>query len=160
MNRLWESLSWKSIPLMATGSLLPDGILSAEKLPNPLYHEITIQRTRYVWRERRMPPIIFLRDPEPLDPSFDGELWNPPMDIKLPQTNPIPECDMDSLINLGETCETTKCCDATPTMVDTLTQKKLRLENQLADVNAAIAALQSQPGITGVLELIRKVNRY
>lgn len=70
---------------------------------------------------------------------------------------------MDPLLNLShEPCEqlTTKCCDVSPTMEQSLSEKRQRLTNQLKDLDAAIEALKANPGITSVLELIRKVNRY
>lgn len=38
--------------------------------------------------------------------------------------------------------------------------KKARLERQLADINAAIDALQSSPGIEKVINLLHKTGRY
>lgn len=71
---------------------------------------------------------------------------------------------MDPLLNLSPDpcCEqpVAKCCDVTPTMEQSLSEKRQRLTNQLKDLDAAIEALKANPGITSVLELIRKVNRY
>ena len=47
-----------------------------------------------------------------------------------------------------------------PTVTDKLKMKKAKLERQLADVNAAIEALESFPGVEKVLNLISKTGRY
>lgn len=66
------------------------------------------------------------------------------------------------LINYGGDCEkspTTRNLEE-PTVTDNLKMKKAKLEKQLADVNAAIDALESNPGVEKVLNLISKTGRY
>ena len=65
------------------------------------------------------------------------------------------------LINYGggnPKCETSRLEE--PTVTDNLKMKKANLEKQLADVNAAIDALESNPGVEKVLNLISKTGRY
>jgi len=57
-------------------------------------------------------------------------------------------------------------CDESPKMCikpdlkDGLVSKKVRLEAQLADINNAIAALESNPEVARLLELVGKAGRY
>ena len=57
----------------------------------------------------------------------------------------------------------TQMCDcriSTPSMRDTLRNKRASLESQLQEVNEAIAALDAYPGVERVLDLFNKVTRY
>jgi hypothetical protein len=45
-------------------------------------------------------------------------------------------------------------------MVETLTRKRQCLQTQLNDVDAALTALQANPEVVNLLDLIRKVTRY
>ena len=60
-------------------------------------------------------------------------------------TGSLPECS-------GRLC--------TPSMRDTLRNKRASLESQLQEVNEAIAALDENPGVERVLDLITKTTRY
>lgn len=80
--------------------------------------------------------VFHLRDPEPL---------LEPMDLMETQCCESPK-------SLGS------CC-STPTMLETLKDKKARLQLQMNDVDKAIAALESSPGIEQLLEAIRRCNR-
>lgn len=46
------------------------------------------------------------------------------------------------------------------TMVETLSQKRTQLTAQLTDVDMALKALESNPEVVNLLELIRRVQRY
>ena len=46
----------------------------------------------------------------------------------------------------------------TPSIEDRLLQKKMRLEQDLKDTNAALEALQANPEILKIMVLISKVN--
>lgn len=72
---------------------------------------------------------------------------------------------MDPILNIGSikdccTDQLSQTMDVTPTMSEFLTAKRDRLKVQIQDLESAIAALNSNPGIVNVLELIRRVNRY
>ena len=45
-------------------------------------------------------------------------------------------------------------CDVETTITDKLTNKKRRLESQLAETNAALEALQNHPDVAKVLTLV------
>lgn len=45
-------------------------------------------------------------------------------------------------------------------MLETLSMKRQGLQAQLNDVNAAITALEANPELVNVLDLIRRVQRY
>jgi hypothetical protein len=45
-------------------------------------------------------------------------------------------------------------------MVETLTYKRHCLQTQLNDVDAALTALQANPEVVNLMDLIRRVNRY
>ena len=54
-------------------------------------------------------------------------------------------------------------CDgriSTPAMRDTLRNRRASLESQLQEVNEAITALDENPGVERVLDLITKTTRY
>ena len=53
------------------------------------------------------------------------------------------------------TCESPKQCE-TPNLLKTFQHKKIRLQEQLDNVNAAITALEAHPEINTLLELIAK----
>lgn len=58
---------------------------------------------------------------------------------------------------IGGCCETRpSCVDASPTMLQKLNREKARLEEKLAKLNSAIAALEAHPEIQGVLEAVRQ----
>jgi hypothetical protein len=60
---------------------------------------------------------------------------------------------LGSLVEQG----TEKCCEAIQdSMVGNLERKRLRLESQLQDTNAALDALKSNPDVARVLELVLK----
>lgn len=44
-----------------------------------------------------------------------------------------------------------------PTMTETLRERKAQLERQLAEVTAALVALESNPEVQKVLDLLQKV---
>ena len=52
------------------------------------------------------------------------------------------------------------CRDQSPSMRDSLRSKRASLEAQLQEVNEAIAALDENPGVERVLDLITKTTRY
>ena len=47
-----------------------------------------------------------------------------------------------------------------PTLTERLTQERQGLAARLAELDAAIAALQSNPEIQRILDLVQKVTRY
>lgn len=66
---------------------------------------------------------------------------------------------------LGLTSQVAECgtCEASVgpiTVVDRLNQRKQRLERELADLNAAIDALNANPEVTKILALVSKVASY
>ena len=66
------------------------------------------------------------------------------------------------LANMGSEARTPMLsggCDSEPTIEERLLRKKLSLERDLKDVNAALEALQANPEILKVMCLITKV-RY
>jgi hypothetical protein len=44
-----------------------------------------------------------------------------------------------------------------PTLTETLRARKVDLESRLADVNAALSALEENPGVENVLNLVAKI---
>ena len=52
-------------------------------------------------------------------------------------------------------CNVAQC--ESPSVIDTLSRKKLSLEKQLQDVNNALDALRNAPEVMKVLELLAKV---
>jgi prophage tail gpP-like protein len=70
---------------------------------------------------------------------------------------------VNELINYGGECEKmpveTKRMEE-PTVTENLKMKRAKLEKQLFDINAAIEALESNPGVEKVLNLISKTGRY
>lgn len=67
---------------------------------------------------------------------------------------------MDPLRNLASMQE---CCDSpkqvmSPSVLENLIRRKTQLEDSLARVNAAIEALQENPQVSKVLELLAKAN--
>ena len=52
------------------------------------------------------------------------------------------------------------CRTETPSLRDTLCGRRASLESQLQEVNEAIAALDENPGVERVLDLITKTTRY
>lgn len=67
-----------------------------------------------------------------------------------------------NLIPLNDPCEQpiSAQCERPRSMVEVLRGKRTCLQSQLADVDAAIVALEQNPAIVNVLELVRKVNRF
>lgn len=69
---------------------------------------------------------------------------------------------MEGLISMAQQ----ECCDVSPKQLirpsirDGLFNRKQSLEKQLVDINAAIEALDKNPEITKVLELVGKASRY
>ena len=53
-----------------------------------------------------------------------------------------------------------ECRSQPPSMRDTLRNKRASLESQLQEVNEAITALDENPGVERVLDLITKTTRY
>lgn len=66
------------------------------------------------------------------------------------------------LMNIGDAggCEKEPQICRPTSLTDTLKEKKARLALQMADLDAALQALDKNPEITTVLELIRRVSRY
>ena len=67
--------------------------------------------------------------------------------------------EMNMLANASQAsceCRTTSA----PSMRETLRVKRASLESQLTEVNEAIAALDENPGVERVLDLITKTTRY
>lgn len=65
---------------------------------------------------------------------------------------------MNTLMSLGD-CEP-KCCGEERSMLQVLQERRAHLQSQINDVEAAITALEQNPAIVNVLELIRKVQRF
>ena len=65
---------------------------------------------------------------------------------------------MDELMKAGQ-CET-EMSPRRLTIPEKLKTEKVNLEQRLADVNAAIEALEQNPEIERVLHLVSKVTRY
>lgn len=65
-------------------------------------------------------------------------------------------------MSVGElmTVETGPCCAKPMDVREGLVAKKTRLEAQLAEVNAALAAVDDNPGIVKLFDLIVKAGRY
>ena len=57
---------------------------------------------------------------------------------------------------IGSMVQTTAAMDVVTTINDKLVSKKRRLESELADVNAALDALQEHPEVAKVLSLVSK----
>ena len=59
-------------------------------------------------------------------------------------------------------CETgsARLSASAPTITEQLKQEKVVLEERLAKVNEALTALQANPEVEKILNLISKVNRY
>lgn len=51
-------------------------------------------------------------------------------------------------------------CDASPSLVEMLREKKLRLESQLKETNEALTALEANPEVMRVLHLVTKAGRF
>jgi hypothetical protein len=67
---------------------------------------------------------------------------------------------MESLIgNALSQCDSPKACVQLD-LRGNLTESKNRLEQRLADVNAAIDALDKNPEVARLLELVGKASRY
>lgn len=56
----------------------------------------------------------------------------------------------------GDCCESPKPQIESPNLLETFKRKKLRLTQQLADVDAVIKALEDNPSINQLFELIAK----
>ena len=67
-------------------------------------------------------------------------------------------CGVYAPATIGGSCVETRC--VSPTLRDTLRNKRASLESQLQEVNEAIAALDENPGVERVLDLITKTTRY
>lgn len=60
---------------------------------------------------------------------------------------------MDSLLS-PECCETKQACDVATTINDRLATKKRRLEQELAETNEALDALNKNPEVARLLTLV------
>lgn len=69
--------------------------------------------------------------------------------------------EFNSMLALETQCEK-QACDVTPSILEKLTRTRARLSAELANTNKAIEALESNPEIARVLELVGKAvnSRY
>lgn len=63
---------------------------------------------------------------------------------------------LNSIMSVTECCEMPTIQAESPNLLETFKRKKARLEQQMTDVNAVIAALEAHPEINTLLELIAK----
>lgn len=61
---------------------------------------------------------------------------------------------MDALDRIVNECSDQPKMALSPSIIDTLKRKKARMETDLANVNAALEALEKNPEVANVLELV------
>lgn len=65
----------------------------------------------------------------------------------------------DLMNTIGGCCESLKSCEVENAISDRLLNRKKRLEMQLDEVNKALDALQKNPEIQRVLDLVARASR-
>lgn len=71
-----------------------------------------------------------------------------------------PGSSEDIMNTIGGCCESLKQCEVENAVSDRLLNRKKRLELQLSEVNEALDALQKNPEIQRVLDLVARASRH